>query len=85
MFLLVKVISLMLPPIFLHNMQVASQVAALDIGYKPGVSNMTEKPKLLFLLGAVSLTICLGCDLNYKNVFRGHKNLGALNLYSFES
>ncbi|XP_068715494.1 NADH-ubiquinone oxidoreductase 75 kDa subunit, mitochondrial-like [Montipora foliosa] len=32
--------------------RVASQVAALDIGYKPGVSNMTEKPKLLFLLGA---------------------------------
>jgi len=34
--------------------QVASQVAALDIGYKPGVNKMTEKPKLLFLLGAVS-------------------------------
>lgn len=32
----------------------ASQVAALDIGYKPGVNKMTEKPKLLFLLGAVS-------------------------------
>ncbi|XP_015779251.1 PREDICTED: NADH-ubiquinone oxidoreductase 75 kDa subunit, mitochondrial-like [Acropora digitifera] len=32
--------------------RVASQVAALDIGYKPGVSNMSEKPKLLFLLGA---------------------------------
>lgn len=32
--------------------RVASQVAALDLGYKPGVSNMTEKPKLLFLLGA---------------------------------
>jgi len=34
--------------------QVASQVAALDIGYKPGVNKMREKPKLLFLLGAVS-------------------------------
>lgn len=32
--------------------RVASQVAALDIGYKPGVDKMTEKPKLLFLLGA---------------------------------
>lgn len=32
--------------------RVASQVAALDIGYKPGVKNMTEKPKLIFLLGA---------------------------------
>lgn len=38
----------------LFAFQVASQVAALDIGYKPGVSNMSEKPKLLFLLGAVS-------------------------------
>lgn len=34
--------------------QVASQVAALDLGYKPGVDKMAEKPKLLFLLGAVS-------------------------------
>ena len=29
-------------------------MAALDIGYRPGVDKMTEKPKLLFLLGAVS-------------------------------
>ena len=29
-------------------------MAALDIGYKPGINKMTEKPKLLFLLGAVS-------------------------------
>ena len=41
--------------IVVWNMQVASQVAALDIGYKPGVDKMTEKPKLLFLLGAVSI------------------------------
>ena len=37
--------------------QVASQVAALDLGYKPGVDKMAEKPKLLFLLGAVSFLI----------------------------
>ncbi|XP_026688533.1 NADH-ubiquinone oxidoreductase 75 kDa subunit, mitochondrial-like isoform X2 [Diaphorina citri] len=31
----------------------ASQVAALDIGYKPGTSAIREKPpKVLFLLGA---------------------------------
>ena len=34
-------------------------MAALDIGYKPGISNMTEKPKLLFLLGAVSYIYCV--------------------------
>ena len=32
-------------------------MAALDLGYKPGVDKMTEKPKLLFLLGAVSFLI----------------------------
>lgn len=37
--------------------QVASQVAALDLGYKSGVDKMAEKPKLLFLLGAVSFLI----------------------------
>ena len=42
--------------LFIISLQVASQVAALDIGYKAGVQNMTEKPKLLFLLGAVSRT-----------------------------
>ncbi|EDO49065.1 predicted protein, partial [Nematostella vectensis] len=31
---------------------VASQVAALDLGYKPGVQNIVEVPKLVFLLGA---------------------------------
>lgn len=57
----------------------------MDIGYKFGVSNMIEKFKLLFLFGVVSLIICLGCDLNNKNVFCGYKNLGVLNFYSFES
>lgn len=38
--------------------QVASQVAALDIGYKPGVSEIRENPpKCLFLLGADEGTI----------------------------
>ncbi|XP_034252909.1 NADH-ubiquinone oxidoreductase 75 kDa subunit, mitochondrial [Thrips palmi] len=38
--------------------QVASQVAALDIGYKPGVSEIRENPpKVLFLLGADEGTI----------------------------
>ncbi|XP_026282727.1 NADH-ubiquinone oxidoreductase 75 kDa subunit, mitochondrial [Frankliniella occidentalis] len=38
--------------------QVASQVAALDIGYKPGVSAIREDPpKVLFLLGADEGTI----------------------------
>lgn len=38
--------------------QVASQVAALDIGYKPGVSAVRENPpKVLFLLGADEGTI----------------------------
>lgn len=33
--------------------QVASQVAALDLGYKPGVSDIKNSPpKVLFLLGA---------------------------------
>ena len=33
--------------------KVASQVAALDIGYKPGVSAISERdPKVLYLLGA---------------------------------
>ena len=32
-------------------------MAALDLGYKPGVDKMAEKPKLLFLLGAVSFLI----------------------------
>ena len=40
--------------LFNVHYKVASQVAALDLGYKTGVDNMTEKPKLLFLLGAVS-------------------------------
>lgn len=38
--------------------QVASQVAALDIGYKPGVSAVRENPpKVLFLLGADEGTV----------------------------
>ncbi len=34
-------------------LQIASQVAALDIGYKAGVADLhNAKPKVLFLLGA---------------------------------
>lgn len=43
---------------YLHSSQVASQVAALDIGYKAGVDHIREsKPKVLFLLGADEGTI----------------------------
>ena len=39
-------------------LQVASQVAALDIGYKAGVSAVRENPpKVLFLLGADEETV----------------------------
>lgn len=35
------------------NLRVASQVAALDLGYKPGVDAIRKNPpKVLFLLGA---------------------------------
>lgn len=38
--------------------RVASQVAALDLGYTPGVAAIREKaPKVLFLLGADEGTI----------------------------
>ena len=45
-------------------MQVASQVAALDVGYKPGVESIGS-PKLLYLLGAVSCC----CSLFNYNYF----------------
>lgn len=36
-----------------HLIRVASQVAALDLGYKPGVDAIRKNPpKVLFLLGA---------------------------------
>lgn len=39
--------------LFLLVFRVASQVAALDLGYKPGVEAIKKNPpKLLFLLGA---------------------------------
>lgn len=39
--------------------KVASQVAALDVGYTPGVSKILEqKPKVLFLLGADDEAVC---------------------------
>ena len=38
--------------------EVASQVAALDIGYKPGASELRDrKPKVVFLLGADEDTV----------------------------
>ena len=39
-------------------LQVANQVAALDIGYKAGVQEVREtRPKVLFLLGADEQTV----------------------------
>lgn len=36
-----------------HLIRIASQVAALDLGYKPGVDAIRKNPpKVLFLLGA---------------------------------
>lgn len=41
--------------LFAFVIRVASQVAALDLGYKPGVKIIRENPpKVLFLLGADS-------------------------------
>lgn len=38
---------------WIYFFRVASQVAALDLGYKPGVEAIRKNPpKLLFLLGA---------------------------------
>ena len=40
------------------DLQVASQVAALDLGYKAGVQHIRDNPpKFLFLLGADEQTI----------------------------
>lgn len=36
--------------------RVASQVGALDVGYSPGIGDLSQT-KLLFLLGAVSITV----------------------------
>jgi hypothetical protein len=43
-----------MPPIFLIIFQMASQVAALDIGYKPRL-DLPSSLKFLYLLGAVRL------------------------------
>lgn len=41
--------------VFFHAVRVASQVAALDLGYKPGVEAIRKNPpKVLFLVGADS-------------------------------
>ena len=40
--------------------RVASQVGALDIGYKAGIGDMSNT-KLLFLLGAVSVSLVCIC------------------------
>lgn len=43
---------------FVFDVRVASQVAALDLGYKPGVEAIRKNPpKVLFLLGADSSCI----------------------------
>lgn len=39
--------------LYMCDLRVASQVAALDLGYKPGVDAIRKNPpKVLFLLGA---------------------------------
>ncbi len=44
--------------IFFSFLQVASQVAALDLGYKAGVSEVrSSQPKVLILLGADEGTV----------------------------
>ena len=52
----------------------ASQVAALDLGYKAGVSSIREqKPKLLYLLGADEGTITRqDLDKDAFVVYQGH-------------
>jgi NADH dehydrogenase (ubiquinone) Fe-S protein 1 len=53
----------------------ASQVAALDIGYKGGVSSIIErKPKVLYILGADE-DLVNRSDLNQKEsfiIYQGH-------------
>ena len=47
--------------------RVASQVGALDIGYKAGIGDMSNT-KLLFLLGAVSVSLVCICVCVYYTV-----------------
>ena len=61
--------------------RVASQVAALDLGYKPGVAAIkSQKPKLLYLMGADEGLVSRA-DLNQSEsfvVYQGHHgDLGA--------
>jgi NADH dehydrogenase (ubiquinone) Fe-S protein 1 len=62
-------------PQLIIKLKVASQVAALDAGYKAGVSLIKQqKPKFLFLLGADENSISRA-DLNPNEsyiVYQGH-------------
>ena len=57
------------------NFKCASQVAALDIGYKAGVASIKQqKPKLLYMLGADEDLVTRN-DLNQKEsfiIYQGH-------------
>ncbi|XP_057293927.1 NADH-ubiquinone oxidoreductase 75 kDa subunit, mitochondrial-like [Hydractinia symbiolongicarpus] len=60
--------------------KVASQVAALDIGYKPGVENLGS-PKLLFLLGADSGNISRSnLPKDCLVVYQGHHGDNGANM-----